>query len=225
MRRKLPAAPARARFFATLRMTTTQAFLFVILSEAKELIPPTVLRASFAKRLIRDNQALAGTRPMTSILQRVSRYYRQQGISPASFASFRCPHKDDCKEHTGTAPGRQFVCGRGPEISQAYERDRLPRVLVLSLDWGGDGGSKPSERRARRVGRATSGRLQQYREEQEIATHLLRASHKHHRDLKWEDVHRFYARTNSIKCCANRTETHQAPPRLFAKTALPMSHQ
>jgi hypothetical protein len=154
---------------------------------------------------------------MQSTLQRVSHYYRQQGISPAAFVEFRCPHKDDCKAHAGTAPGRQFVCGRGAWISQGYEQHKLPRVLVLSSDWGGDEGSQPSERRAQAVRPGGTDRLQQYREEQEIVTQLLRPFYKRicQSDLKVEDIYKFYARTNSIKCCANRAASRQAPQRLF----------
>jgi hypothetical protein len=59
--------------------------------------------------------------------------------------------------------------------------------------------------------------LQQYREEQEIVTHLLRPFYKKicQSDLKVEDIYKFYARTNSIKCCANRADSRQAPQRLF----------
>lgn len=60
-------------------------------------------------------------------------------------------------------------------------------------------------------------RLQQYREEQEIVAHFLRPFYKKisQSDLKVEDIYRFYARNNSIKCCANRAASRQAPQRLF----------
>jgi uracil DNA glycosylase superfamily protein len=161
---------------------------------------------------------------MMSVSQRVADYYKEKHILPAEFAKFRCRHKCDCKDHVEVADGFKFISGRLPAISSGYEkppsdeRHQLPRLLVLSLDWGKDEGSKPSDRGLRSPGSTQGRRLTQAREEREIAARLLRPFYKKlfpQANLDWKEVHHFYARTNSIKCCANQVDKQQAAERLF----------
>jgi len=153
---------------------------------------------------------------MPSLMTRVSDYYQQQRISPAGLAKFGCRHKPECRrvarENGG---GEPFVCGRAAGISSGYER-RVPRVLILSADWGRDRGSSPRERelgamRQRMESEAhdpeRSRRTSQWREECEIAKHVLGCSLR--------EAPTFMARTNSLKCCANMPNSRQAPQRMF----------
>lgn len=111
------------------------------------------------------------------------------------------------------------MCGRSAAISGGYERHKCPRVLILSADWGSDKAPRPSKRQPEAMRREMEAsdpsalrRGRQRREEYEIAMHLLKRFRK---DLTLKDTTRYVARTNSLKCCANRSNSKQAPPRLF----------
>jgi hypothetical protein len=63
---------------------------------------------------------------------------------------------------------------------------------------------------------STGKRGQQWREEYEIATSLLKCFLK---DMKLKEATGYVARTNSLKCCASRRNSEQAPTRLFDNCA------
>jgi hypothetical protein len=158
---------------------------------------------------------------MANLIERVNEYFRVQKISPNTFSKFKCPHKEPCKRSARAGSGRPFICGREPFISVGYEKRTLPRLLVLSADWGASRNESPSDRRAKAIRRwhndenckaAEGSRTSHWRELHQIALVLLQ---RFKPDLKLEEAHQFFAYSNSVKCCANRKHREQASQLMF----------
>lgn len=146
------------------------------------------------------------------MLQRLYRYYEDNGILSTSFA---CQHKDECiinsKEFTG--PKSAFV-------STGYENKScgLPRLLFLSLDSGS--GDKDDRNRLPKAVR------QQEEDRDVLALHKGKHWYRTH-ELAWytfkqfnpgiklEEAKGYFAHANSAKCCMNKPERKQADRVLF----------
>ncbi len=146
-----------------------------------------------------------------SIFNDVKRLYEQRGIAAMSF---RCPHYADCRQgHDG------FTQAREPFIGSEYERGRVPRLLFLSLDPG----SSDANPRARTAEAAREW------EETGCDVHALPKSLHWYRthelayvllsqfapSITLENVHRYFAHTNSAKCCMNKDRRAMADWRMF----------
>jgi hypothetical protein len=151
-----------------------------------------------------------------SILDDVSRYYREQGISSV-VQPFQCRHLSDCKRNS---PG--FVESREPYIGREYEKcgtGLMPRLLFISLDPGQE--CAASDKR-------TCVAQQAYEEEDCNHSELPQNSHWYQtHELAWRLLRnfdatvslgsacRYFAHTNSAKCCMNKLHNRQADGQLF----------
>lgn len=146
-----------------------------------------------------------------SILDNVKHYYEQHGIAARDF---RCTHLADCRrDYQG------FTEAREPFIGSEYERGEVPRLLFLSLDPG----SSDAEPEART---AEAARMW---EEESCDVHSLHKGKHWYRThelaltllqqfepgITLENVHRFFAHTNSAKCCMNKDQRAMADWRMF----------
>jgi hypothetical protein len=148
-----------------------------------------------------------------SITIGVSEFYKANGISALDF---RCKHLSDCKREC-----ENFVEAREAFIGRKYEEgsEGLPRLLFLSLDPGSEHGT-PEERTVE-VQRSieenqcnvyTLPKNKHWFQTHDLAYQLLR---QFRAELRLEEVHNYFAHTNSAKCCMNNTGNSQAHWRLF----------
>ncbi len=63
-----------------------------------------------------------------TMLDRLDRYYREQGISPIGF---KCPSFEKCSSVCATG---QMATAEAPYVGPEYEEGRLPRLLFVSSD-------------------------------------------------------------------------------------------
>ena len=145
------------------------------------------------------------------MLEQLENYYQIQGILSTRF---RCPHADSCREgyeETFTGP-------KSASVSTGYEHGNLPRLLFLSLDSGS--GHEDANARLPLALRHGMENVQvnalprngHWYHTHELAWYILRQFHP---DLDIEDTKRFFAHTNSAKCCQNKPDGSQADARLF----------
>lgn len=147
------------------------------------------------------------------MLQRLRRYYEDNGILSTSFA---CQHKEQC-----SAGSQKFTGPKSAFVSTGYENKSsdLPRLLFLSLD-SGDGDKDDRKRLPEAL-----------RQQEEIERDVLALpQHKHWyrtHELAWyifkrfnpgiklEDAKGYFAHANSAKCCMNKPGRKQADKVLF----------
>jgi len=153
-----------------------------------------------------------------SLMENLEGYYRKQGIS-SLVIPFQCKHRGDCgRDCEGFVEAQAaFVgvdydkCGKGKGL--------MPRLLFLSLDPGyGNGG--PEERSV----------LGQQRYEKENYDHATMHKDKHwywtHEiarslldqfkpGVRREETCRYFAHTNSAKCCMNKAGKKKADWQMF----------
>ena len=145
------------------------------------------------------------------MLEQLGNYYRSQGILSTHFT---CPHSDSCREgyeETFTGP-------KSASVSTGYEHGNLPRLLFLSLDSGS--GHEDANARLPHAVRHGMENVQvnelainrHWYRTHELAWYILR---QYRPDLDIEDTKRFFAHTNSAKCCQNKPDGSQADARLF----------
>ena len=136
-------------------------------------------------------------------------YLDSEGISATKF---NCKHYKVCK-----GDNDNFVEASEPYIGIEYEKNRLPRILFVSLDTG-YADSDPHKRT-----------MEYYREEMkesnplEITTPHWRETHilawktlkRFKPNLKFSDVGTYFAHINSAKCCENNKSKSKASEMLF----------
>ena len=147
----------------------------------------------------------------TNMLEQLEDYYRSQGILSTHFT---CPHSDSCREgyeETFTGP-------KSASVSTGYEHSNLPRLLFLSLD-SGSGHEDANARLPHAVRHGMENvhvnkldKKRHWYRTHELAWYILRQFRP---DLDIEDTKRFFAHTNSAKCCQNKPDGSQADARLF----------
>jgi hypothetical protein len=147
------------------------------------------------------------------MLDELRQYYEMNGIAAMKFS---CSHFDDC-----SAGWDKFTKAKEAFVSSGYENHELPRLLFLSLD-SGKGDRKDKNRT-----------LENVREQEEInfnieslkseqGKHWYRTHELAHwflRKYRWslhiDQVQRYFAHTNSAKCCMNLDNEEKADKRLF----------
>jgi len=143
--------------------------------------------------------------PALGMLEELDLYYRKQGISAVSF---NCENRSECS--VGCKPN-DFVTTREAFVGSEYEKCTLPRLLFVSLDAGDEYPGREPEQRT----------LQAMRTEEEVGcnpnrlpkgkhwyeTHALAhqflepiARARLGRSVPFEEIHRYFAHTNSAKC-------------------------
>ena len=148
---------------------------------------------------------------MSSMLQELESYYKENGILSTSFT---CCYKDMCKGNCAnfTGPKSAFV-------STGYEHHDLPRLLFLSLDSGSgdqnDENRLPTAVRKQEEIDCDVSQLPKGKHwylTHELAWYILK---RFDSQIKIEDTHRYFAHANSAKCCQNNPGNRQANKILF----------
>jgi hypothetical protein len=145
------------------------------------------------------------------MLHELRTYYEKNGISALGFS---CKHYPDCSAGCPT-----FTKAKEAFVSTGYENHTLPRLLFISLDSGS--GEKNPKYRTLEYMREQEERFCDVRGLEKFKhwyrTHeLARAILRNFKfDLRLDDVHHFFAHTNSAKCCMNKSERAQADRKLF----------
>lgn len=145
------------------------------------------------------------------MLLQIEEYYREKGILSTAFS---CAYKENCKE--GCA---KFTGPKSAFISTGYEKNKLPRLLFLSLDSGsGDENNKNRLPIAVRNQEefesdvlSLDKRFHWYRTH-ELAWYIFK---KFDSNIKIEDTNKFFAHANSAKCCMNNTQRGKANSVMF----------
>ncbi len=148
-----------------------------------------------------------------TMFQQLYRYYKDKRILSTSFT---CPHKEQC-----SAGSQEFTGPKSAFVSKGYENKSLdlPRLLFLSLD-SGDGDKDDRNRLPETL-----------RRQEEVERDVLALpKHKHWyrtHELAWyifkrldasirlEDAKKYFAHTNSAKCCMNKLGRKKANKILF----------
>ena len=137
-------------------------------------------------------------------------YLDSQGIAASNF---NCKHYEECKGNND-----KFTEAKEAYIGTEYEKNRLPRVLFVSLD-SGSSDAEPEKRtmEAMRDWEQTECEpltieTPHWYETHELAWRLLR---KYDPSLQLKDICPYFAHTNSAKCCQNKDGRAQADNRLF----------
>lgn len=147
-----------------------------------------------------------------TMLQRLSRYYKDKGILSTSFT---CPHKEQCR-----GDSQKFTGPKSAFVSTGYENNSngLPRLLFLSLDSGS--GDKDDRKRLPEA-------LRRQEEERDVlALHKGKHWYRTHElawyifkrfcsSIKLEEAKEHFAHANSAKCCMNKPGRKQADRVLF----------
>ena len=144
------------------------------------------------------------------MLKALASYYRKNGILSTSFTcSYRRQCKGDCTEFIG--PKSAFV-------SMGYVSNSLPRLLFLSLD-PGRGDRKNINRLPMAVRKQEENRnvlilpqQKHWYRTHEMAWYILQP---YHPGLILQDTKRYFAHTNSAKCCMNKINGKKANSILF----------
>lgn len=145
------------------------------------------------------------------MLKELERYYEQNGILSTAFTcAYKKSCKGDCQSFTG--PKSAFVSTR-------YEKGELPRLLFISLDSGG--GNRLSKTRLPAAVRtkleeecvpSSLPKQKHWYRTHELALYIFRAFQP---DMQIDDVNRYFAHTNSAKCCMNKAKSKMADKQLF----------
>jgi hypothetical protein len=154
------------------------------------------------------------------VLDELRAYYDRVGICAVDF---RCPMAGSCRAVCG-----DFVSAREAFVGSEYETGTLPRVLFVSLD-PARSDRDPSKRTMQAMRRreesaskppeGTKGfrRGAHWYETHKFAHDLLGrfAASQNMPPPSFEDVHRYFAHTNSAKCKDLALGTEQGHQRLF----------
>ncbi|HEY9076214.1 MAG TPA: uracil-DNA glycosylase family protein [Anaerolineaceae bacterium] len=145
------------------------------------------------------------------MLPKLQQYYDENGISALKFS---CLHYRECSEG---CPG--FTTAKEALVSRGYENHELPRLLFISLD-SGSGETNPKNRAMMRQREIEETECNVYgldKGKHWYRTHEL--AHFIYRKFKFnihlEDVHFYFAHTNSAKCCMNNPQRAKAKSILF----------
>ena len=145
------------------------------------------------------------------MLRELQAFYKKNGILSTSFT---CPFKSDCK-----GDSKSFTGPKSAFVSTGYENALLPRLLFLSLD-SGSGDTIDANRLPRAVRKKLERDIdvlslpqhKHWYRTHELAWYILR---RFDRDLKIEDTRKYFAHTNSAKCCMNKAGRKKADRLLF----------
>lgn len=144
------------------------------------------------------------------ILIELKSYLDCQGISANNF---KCKHFECCKGDSDN-----FTKAKEAYIGTEYVKNRLPRVLFVSLD-SGSGDAEPEKRtmEAARDWEQTECdpltiETPHWYETHELAWRMLR---KYDPSLQLKNICPYFAHTNSAKCCQNKARNAQADDRMF----------
>lgn len=144
------------------------------------------------------------------MLSKIKKYYQTKGILSTNF---KCPYKKICKGNND-----KFYGPKSAYISSGYEKGELPRLLFLSLD-PGDCEKNPNKRLPKYVRSIEEQRDVNllYRNRHWYKTHQLAYTilKRFKDDLTIENVKRFFAHANSVKCSMNNPNHKQAHKILF----------
>lgn len=158
------------------------------------------------------------------LFARLHDYYDQNGIGAEGFD---CHHLDECRGTCTT-----FSKAKEAYVGDRYGADGLPRLVFLSLDSGDGGGqwhsSAEEAARARTLeavqahengldivayAKSHPGyQIHHWYQTHELALALLG---KLRGALEIGSIHRYFAHTNSAKCCLNNPKRSEADARLF----------
>jgi hypothetical protein len=143
-----------------------------------------------------------------SLIQRIQTFYETEGIAPLSFT---CEHKSDCR-----AGNPHFTGPKVAFVGSRYGSRGLPRLLFLSLD-SGRASKSPADRNAVAVRAGTENyKVEEWnphwRYTNEMALMLLA---RFDPGLRLRTITRYFAHTNSAKCCQNKEGNQAADARLF----------
>ncbi len=160
------------------------------------------------------------------MLERLTEYYRQQGISAMDF---HCLCKDKCKSVC-----KDFVETKEAFVGSGYERGEFPRLLFISADpliWKELGERQPQERTALAVRRRYEKDYSQcditggshWYETHDFACKLFKAitdrregwAARADNSLSLYQTNKYFAHTNSAKCKDMSQGSKQGPDTLF----------
>lgn len=140
-------------------------------------------------------------------------YYDGHGIGAERFT---CSHFEPCSQGSP-----KFTKAKEAYIGQRFGMDGLPRLLFVSLD-SGDGGEGGWQARtmealqrheeAVSVDKLRKKKNRHWYQTRDLALRLLNPLRP---DLDIHAVHRYFAHTNSAKCCLNLPGRRMAAQRLF----------
>jgi hypothetical protein len=152
-------------------------------------------------------------KPGGKMLIELQKYYEANKISAINFD---CPHYKCCSIDCA-----RFSKAKEAFVSTGYENHVLPRLLFISLD-SGEGDPKDKRRTLAfiREQEENNFEISSLKSEQnkhwyrthELAHWFLR---KYKFNLHDDQVHHYFAHTNSAKCCMNLGDKKQADKRLF----------
>jgi len=144
-----------------------------------------------------------------TVIQKLRHYYNQNGIA-ANY--FTCTHYANCR-----GKNKSFKKAREAYVGRYYE-NTCPRLLFLSLDPGSDG-----ERR-----NASRGMKQLQKDIEKWTPNAPKKGHWHWTlmlavellqsfipGITRDSVVKYFAHTNSAKCCQNKRHGAEADSRLF----------
>src|SRR4051812_23039103 len=158
------------------------------------------------------------------MLNGLRRYYTSKGISAEHF---NCPHQASCR-----AISKDFVTAREAFVGSEYEKGTLPRLLFVSIDASSDHpGRRPVDRTLAHMrlweenGQSPPNgcdvdllpkNLHWYRTH-EFAHGILSpaAASRGIGPFRLQDVHRYFAHTNSAKCKDAARASVQGPALVF----------
>lgn len=154
----------------------------------------------------------------SELSQNLDNYYRRQGISATNFA---CPMATSCQSVC-----TDFIAAREAFVGSDYEKGTLPRLLFLSLDPARDLSGRNEENRTTQFMRdweenrcdpASLPKGSHWRQTHQCAHDILErvSVNRGHGSLKFRDIHRFFAHTNSAKCKDAARGTAQGRTLLF----------
>ena len=159
-----------------------------------------------------------------SIVEDVRRHYEANGISVPVTTPFKCKHLDDCKRCCA-----RFTEGSEAYIGGEYEKGLVPRLLFLSLDPGSNVDDKTGKEwsvaeRTIDGGRAWEEKLpldclpknRHWFRTHELAWRLLKQFIAPPPEPPPEpDIKPYFAHTQSVKCCMNKSGKREADYRLY----------
>lgn len=145
-----------------------------------------------------------------TLLRDLRLHYDRSGISARNF---RCRHRPDCSRGC-----KSFIEAREAYVGSDYELGTLPRLLFLSLDPGKVKGSRDRTLEGVRSWEEQRGDVstlpknRHWYRTHEIAWIILQ---RFDNSLTLRETFRYFAHTNSAKCCMNKPGGKQADRHLF----------